>query len=61
MELANHLNDNAHRITSVAQPRGITWILEITDDDALTLTGRVFAWRGAGRGPQPPIVFHRAR
>ncbi|HEY4365081.1 MAG TPA: hypothetical protein VGN17_29225 [Bryobacteraceae bacterium] len=78
----------------VTQPRGVTWNLEMTDDDTLTLTGRVFAargggpppggaapgappaggppaggngaprgggGRGAGRGAQPPIVFHRAK
>ncbi len=79
-------------ITWVTQPRGVTWNLEMTDDDTLTLTGRVFAARGGakegkgpgaapgdggpggggpggagksggrgfGRGPQQPIVFHRA-
>jgi len=79
----------------VTQPRGVTWNLEMTDDDTLTLTGRVFAargggpppaaggapggpptggppaggdgaprgggGRGAGRGAQQPIVFHRAK
>ena len=87
-------------ITWVTQPRGVTWNLEMTDDDTLTLTGRVFAGRGGarggkgpgpnaapgggapggggpggggpgggggargggrGRGPQQPIVFHRAK
>ena len=85
-------------ITWVTQPRGVTWNLEMTDDDTLTLTGRVFAAGGAGRGkgpapdaapggggappaggaapggdgapkgtggrgrgPQQPIVFHRAK
>jgi len=81
-------------ITWVTQPRGVTWNLEMTDDDTLTLTGRVFAARGGGgagkgpapeaapggggggapggdgapkggggrgRGPQQPIVFHRAK
>ena len=78
-------------ITWVTQPRGVTWNLEMTDDDTLTLTGRVFAgrggarggkgrvrtrllvavlrvagrrserWRPRGRGPQQPIVFHRAK
>lgn len=41
-------------ITWVTQPRGVTWNLEMTDDDTLTLTGRVFAGRGgarAGKGP----------
>jgi len=37
-------------ITWVTQPRGVTWNLEMTDDDTLTLTGRVFAGRG---GPPP--------
>jgi len=89
-------------ITWVTQPRGVTWNLEMTDDDTVVLTGRVFAGRGgagggkgpapdaapgggapaggdgaakgggdgatkggggrgAGRGPQQPIVFHRAK
>jgi hypothetical protein len=85
-------------ISWVTQPRGVTWNLEMTDDDTLSLTGRVFAGRGgagggkgpapdaapggggdgaakgggdgaakggggrgAGRGPQQPIVFHRAK
>jgi hypothetical protein len=33
-------------ITWVTQPRGVTWNLEMTDDDTVTLTGRVFAGRG---------------
>ena len=33
-------------ITWVTQPRGVTWNLEMTDDDTVTLTGRVFARRG---------------
>src|SRR6202167_6559591 len=37
-------------ITWVTQPRGVTWNLEMTDDDTLTLTGRVFAARGGGGG-----------
>jgi hypothetical protein len=48
-------------ITWVTQPRGVTWNLEMTDDDTVTLTGRVFAGRGTGRGPQQPIVFHRVK
>jgi hypothetical protein len=82
-------------ITWVTQPRGVTWNLEMTDDNTLTLTGRVFAARGGGaakgpapdapaagtapaappagdgapprggggrgRGPQQPIIFHRAK
>jgi hypothetical protein len=82
-------------ITWVTQPRGVVWNLEMTDDDTVTLTGRVIAGRGGGggapgggggapgggggapgggapgggggggrgggRGPQAPIVFHRAK
>ena len=48
-------------ITWVTQPRGVTWNLEMTDDDTVTLTGRVFAGRAGGRGPQQPIVFHRVK
>jgi hypothetical protein len=62
-------------ITWVTQPRGVTWNLEMTDDDTVTLTGRVFAprtpapdapaappgGRGPARGPQQPIVFHKAK
>jgi hypothetical protein len=40
-------------ITWVTQPRGVTWNLEMTDDDTLTLTGRVFAARGGGAGAPP--------
>lgn len=45
-------------ISWVTQPRGVTWNLEMTDDDTITLTGRVFAGRGgagggAARGPAP--------
>jgi len=40
-------------ISWVTQPRGVTWNLEMTDDDTLTLTGRVFAGRGGARGPAP--------
>jgi hypothetical protein len=43
-------------ITWVTQPRGVTWNLEMTDDDTVTLTGRVFAGRGGaggGKGPAP--------
>jgi hypothetical protein len=35
-------------ITWVTQPRGVTWNLEMTDDDTVSLTGRVFAARGGG-------------
>ena len=41
-------------VTWVTQPRGVTWNLEMTDDDALTLTGRVFAARGGGGGDKGP-------
>jgi hypothetical protein len=37
-------------ITWVTQPRGVTWNLEMTDDNTLTLTGRVFGNRGGGAG-----------
>ena len=43
-------------ITWVTQPRGVTWNLEMTDDNTVTLTGRVFAGRGGGgaaKGPAP--------
>lgn len=75
----------------VTMPRGVTWNLEFTDDNTLTLIGRTFAGRGGGaarapqatppaeggaappagngaprgggraRGPQQPIVLHRAK
>jgi hypothetical protein len=41
-------------ITWVTQPRGVTWNLEMTDDDTVTLTGRVFAARGGGGGGAAP-------
>src|SRR5580658_8039637 len=37
-------------ITWVTQTRGVTWNLEMTDDETVTLTGRVFAGRGGGGG-----------
>src|SRR5580658_645119 len=40
-------------ITWVTQPRGVTWNLEVTDDDTVTLTGRVFAGRGGGGAAAP--------
>jgi hypothetical protein len=40
-------------ITWVTQPRGVTWNLEMTDDDTVTLTGRVFAGRGGAPGGAP--------
>jgi hypothetical protein len=43
-------------ITWVTQPRGVTWNLDMTDDDTVTLTGRVFGGRGGaggGKGPAP--------
>ena len=80
-------NITGKTITWVTQPRGVTWNLEMTDDNTVTLTGRVFAarpaaappaapaadgaappaggppagGRGRGRGPQQPIIFHRAQ
>lgn len=52
-------------ITWVTQPRGVTWTLEITDDNTLTLTNRATLSRGqtgarSSRGGAP-IVFHRAK
>lgn len=41
-------------VTWVTQPRGVTWNLEMTDDDTLTLTGRVFAARGGAPGGGAP-------
>jgi len=90
---------NGKMITWVTQPRGVTWNLEMTDDNTLTLTSRVIGGRGGpggggpgagkgpapdatgggappaggdgaprgggrggfGRGPQQPIVLHRAK
>jgi hypothetical protein len=37
-------------VTWVTQPRGVTWNLEMTDDNTLTLTGRVLGNRGGGGG-----------
>ena len=53
----------------------MAWNLELTDDNTLTLTGRVLGSRGGGgggrrgggggrgfgRGPQQPIVLHRVK
>ena len=41
---------NGKMITWVTQPRGVTWNLELTDDNTLTLTGRVLGNRGGGGG-----------
>jgi hypothetical protein len=41
---------NGKMITWVTQPRGVTWNLEMTDDNTLTLTGRVIGNRGGGGG-----------
>jgi hypothetical protein len=41
---------NGKMITWVTQPRGVTWNLEMTDDNTLTLTGRVLGNRGGGGG-----------
>ena len=39
-------------ITWVTQPRGVTWNLELTDDNTISLTSRVIGNRGGGgRGP----------
>lgn len=39
-------------VTFVTQPRGVTWNIEMTDDDTITVLSRVFAARGGGgRGP----------
>jgi hypothetical protein len=38
-------------ITWVTQPRGVTWNLEMTDDNTLTLTGRVIGNRRGGGEP----------
>ena len=57
-------------ITWVTQPRGVTWNLEFTDDNTLTLTGRVIGGRGGGAAPGgagrggrggAPILFHRTK
>jgi hypothetical protein len=40
-------------ISWVTQPRGVTWNLEVTDDNTLTLTSRVLAGRGGGGGGAP--------
>src|SRR5215475_16106704 len=37
-------------ITWVTQPRGVTWNLEMMDDNTLSLTGRVIGNRGGGGG-----------
>jgi hypothetical protein len=44
------------KITWVTQPRGVTWNLEMTDDNTVTLTGRVFAARPAAAPPAPPAA-----
>ena len=58
------------KITWVTMPRGVTWTLEVTDDNTLTLLSRAIPPRGGGgapgggrggRGPQQPIVLHRAK
>ncbi|HEY2383754.1 MAG TPA: hypothetical protein VGK48_21475 [Terriglobia bacterium] len=41
---------NGKMVTWVTQPRGVTWNLEMTDDNTLTLTGRVIGNRGGGGG-----------
>ncbi len=46
-------------ITLVTQPRGVTWNVEMTDDNTITVVSRVFAGGGFGRrGPgvgTPPV------
>jgi hypothetical protein len=37
-------------VTWVTQPRGVTWNLEMTDDDTLTLTSRAIPGRGGAGG-----------
>ena len=44
------------KITWVTQPRGVTWNLEMTDDNTVTLTGRVFAARPAAAPPADGAV-----
>jgi hypothetical protein len=60
-------------ITFVTQPRGVTWNIEMTDDNTISVMSRVFAGRGGGgggggrgaggggRGPAQPIVLHRVK
>jgi hypothetical protein len=40
-------------VTFVTQPRGVTWNIEMTDDDTITVLSRVFAARGGGGGRGP--------
>jgi hypothetical protein len=37
-------------VTWVTQPRGVTWNLEMADDNTLTLVSRTFAGRGGAGG-----------
>jgi hypothetical protein len=37
-------------ITLVTQPRGVTWNIEMTDDNTISVLSRVFAARGGGGG-----------
>jgi hypothetical protein len=37
-------------ITLVTQPRGVTWNIEMTDDNTISVMSRVFAARGGGGG-----------
>src|SRR5262245_779964 len=42
---------NGKTITWVTQPRGVTWNLEINDDNTISVASRVIGNRGGGRGP----------
>jgi hypothetical protein len=53
-------------VTLVMQSRGLTWKLELTDDNTLTLKERVITARdntfSGNRGRSgAPVVFHRAK
>lgn len=40
-------------VTWVTQPRGVTWTMELTDDNTMTLVSRAMPARGAGGGAGP--------
>lgn len=44
----------AKTLTLVTQPRGVTWNIAVTDENTLTVTGRVFGGGGRGRGAGGP-------
>lgn len=50
-------------VTLVMQSRGLTWKLELTDDNTLTLKERVITARdnSGNRGRGGAVVFHRAK